>query len=272
MTTAQIKEALSAPFAASDVEWRVQNVTQDKTRGLAVPYLDSRAIQNRLDAVVGPYNWKTEFKPWHQVQKKDKDDKTAEKVMVASQLCGLSVYNEERGEWVAKWDGAENSDIEPVKGGISDSFKRAAVLWGVGRYLYAMESCWVDVEQKGKSTLITAAGKKALDASYERAVKGGNVTPFPTAAAPATVLRSQTQSPSAPFHFDYTVQGMKQSDDGKFTAVNLCDKQGQSVLALIQGEDTKIAAGICLRNVKLTPRVGANNSSYNTLDSYEIAA
>lgn len=43
-------------------------------------------------------------------------------------------------------DGAENTDIEPVKGGLSDAYKRAAVKWGIGRYLYDMEAAWVDVD------------------------------------------------------------------------------------------------------------------------------
>ena len=38
--------------------------------------------------------------------------------------------------WVTKSDGAEDSTIEAVKGAYSDSFKRAAVKWGIARYLY----------------------------------------------------------------------------------------------------------------------------------------
>ena len=46
---------------------------KEHTRGMAVPYIDSRAIQNRLDSVVGIYNWKPAYRPWHQVEKVDKD-------------------------------------------------------------------------------------------------------------------------------------------------------------------------------------------------------
>lgn len=111
MTAEQIMQKLAAPFPACDVEWRVQNTTQDKSRGMAVPFIDSRAIQNRLDSVVGIYNWKTEYRPWHQVEKGDKERKAKQdgtpKEVNASQLCGLSIYCEERKEWVPKWDGAE---------------------------------------------------------------------------------------------------------------------------------------------------------------------
>jgi hypothetical protein len=46
---------------------------------------------------------------------------------------------------VTKWDGAENSQIESVKGGLSDSFKRAAVKWSIGRYLYRLEEGWAEI-------------------------------------------------------------------------------------------------------------------------------
>ncbi len=138
MNEQELIQKLTAPFEAQDVEWRIQQTTQDKSRGLAVAFITSRAIQKRLDETVGPFHWKTTFAPWHQIGN-------------GSQLCALSIYDEERKEWVTKTDGAENSDIEPVKGGLSDSFKRAAVQWGIGRYLYSLGAVWVDVEQKGKT-------------------------------------------------------------------------------------------------------------------------
>ena len=108
MNEQELTKKLTAPFEAKDVEWRIQQTTQDKSRGLAVAFITSRAIQKRLDETVGPFHWKTEFSPWHQIGN-------------GSQLCALSIYDEERKEWVTKTDGAENSDIEPVKGGLSDS-------------------------------------------------------------------------------------------------------------------------------------------------------
>ena len=57
------------------------------------------------------------MKPWHSNGKKE------------AQLCGIAIFFEGRG-FITKWDGAEDSDIEAVKGGLSDSMKRAAVQWG----------------------------------------------------------------------------------------------------------------------------------------------
>lgn len=79
---------------------------------------------NRLDEVFGPENWQNQFKEW-----KGK-----------AQLCGISCRI--GGEWVTKWDGADDTDFEPTKGGLSDSMKRAAIQWGIGRYLYYCGSSW----------------------------------------------------------------------------------------------------------------------------------
>jgi hypothetical protein len=50
------------------------------------------------------------------------------------------------GRWIEKSDGAGDTDVEGEKGGISDAFKRAAVKWGVGRYLYDVEPVWAPCE------------------------------------------------------------------------------------------------------------------------------
>ena len=49
-------------------------------------------------------------------------------------ICKLSVRIS--GEWVTKCDGADDTNIEGAKGGISDAFKRAAVKFGIFRYAY----------------------------------------------------------------------------------------------------------------------------------------
>ena len=110
-------------------------------------------IQNRLDEVCGPENWYNEFKPWHSNGKKD------------SQLCGIAIHFEGKG-FITKWDGAEDSDIEPIKGGLSDSMKRAAYQWGIGRVLYSLDTVWVDIERRGKSYVIKDSERRKLDNAY----------------------------------------------------------------------------------------------------------
>lgn len=156
--TREMQAALAKPFAPEDLEWRLQNAIEESMRGMAVPYVTNRAIQNRLDEVCGPENWYNEFKPWHSNGKKD------------AQLCGIAIYFEGKG-FITKWDGAEDSDIEPIKGGLSDSMKRAAYQWGIGRVLYSLDTVWVDIERRGRSYVIKASERKKLDDAYLNALK-----------------------------------------------------------------------------------------------------
>ena len=261
MNEQELSKKLSAPFAAEDVEWRVQQTNKEKTRGMAVAFITSRAIQRRLDETVGAFHWKTEFTPWHQIGN-------------GSQLCALSIYDEERGEWVTKTDGAENSDIEPVKGGLSDSFKRAAVQWGIGRYLYSLGAVWVDVELRGKNAYITETARENLHARYAKMI-GSTPAPKKTTSRPATsppTAAQQEKPKSAPFTFDYTVRDRKVSEDGTLTAISLCDRQGQSIVCLRRGTEIHLHHGIGRRIVRLQNLRGRNNEVVNLLESYEIAA
>lgn len=160
----EILAALAKPFAAEDLEWRLQQTFSNNTRGLAIPYVTNRAIQNRLDDVLGPDNWYNDYKPWHGTGEKE------------AQLCGISIYFEGRG-FVTKWDGAEDTDIEPVKGGLSDSMKRAACQWGIGRILYSMDGVFVDVTRKGKSYVINSEERQNLDNAYLAMLKRLGLTP-----------------------------------------------------------------------------------------------
>jgi len=127
-------ELLSKPFPAKDIEWRVQSagVKNEKPWAMVLAYVTNRAIMERLDQAVGVGNWKNEFKEW----------------MKDSVLCGISIKID--GEWVTKWDGADQTDIEATKGGLSGAMKRAAVQWGIGRYLYNLDATMATILEHGK--------------------------------------------------------------------------------------------------------------------------
>lgn len=127
--------ALRAPFRPEEISWRIGSTSADKTRGLALAYVDARAVMDRLDSVCGPAGWQRRYS--------HADSKT---------ICeiGIRVDN----EWIWKADGAGDTEFEAEKGALSDAFKRAAASWGIGRYLYNLESPWVDIEQRGRSHVI----------------------------------------------------------------------------------------------------------------------
>lgn len=197
----EIQQALAQPFAPEDLEWRLQTTTKEKTRGLAVPYVTNRAIQNRLDDVVGPDHWYNEYKPWHRFTVKVRSERNPsefEEREIISQLCGIGIYFEDRNEWITKWDGAEDTDIEQIKGGLSDSMKRAAVQWGIGRILYSMDAVWVDVEQKGRSIFIKDSERSKLDEAYLNMLAHMGLT-APTSSGLQSLLtpKSTAEAPQA---------------------------------------------------------------------------
>jgi len=121
-------KALAAPFPPEDISWRVGSTTKDKSKGMALAYLDARAVMDRLDAVCGPMGWQCRY-----------SHASTKTVCDIGIKCG--------DEWVWKADGAGDSDIEAEKGALSDGFKRAAVRWGIGRYLYNLDSPWVELDE-----------------------------------------------------------------------------------------------------------------------------
>lgn len=123
---------LHEPFPADCVSWRVGSVSAEKKKGKALAYIDARDVMQRLDEIVGPENWQCRYT--------HAESKTVCEI-------GIKIGN----EWVWKSNGAGDTDFEQEKGALSDAFKRAAVLWGIGRYLYGIDAPWVDVEPAGKS-------------------------------------------------------------------------------------------------------------------------
>lgn len=111
-TASEIYHALSRPWGKGEVKER------KGPGGKMLSYVDARQVQNRLDEVVGTENWQTHFSE-----------------VCGNYCCTLSLKID--GEWVAKSDGAGETSIEGDKGGFSDAFKRAAVSFGIARYLYS---------------------------------------------------------------------------------------------------------------------------------------
>jgi len=105
-------------------KWRIQTITDHNA--LCVAYVDARDVQNILDDVVGPENWQSEF------------------LLIDDKLfCRLGIYVDYEDDkicpnWVWKCDTGTESNTEKEKGQVSDSMKRAAVNFGVGRFLYDM--------------------------------------------------------------------------------------------------------------------------------------
>ena len=134
-------EALKRPFHPMDLEWRIGQVWKkgEYVGGKCFAYVTNRAIMDRLDEVVGAENWQVNIKQLSAV--------TTGKQTKEGFLSEIGIRVGE--EWVWKTDGADNTDFEAIKGGISGADKRAAVLWGVGRYLYDLPVGYIQVHEDG---------------------------------------------------------------------------------------------------------------------------
>ena len=156
-----IFEKLKEPFDPKDLEFRVGRTTQDKSKGLVFTYVTSRAIMDRLDEAVGPTEWYN-------------DVKVHEQGIVATLTIRVG------GEWVMRQDGAQYTNIESFKGGISDALKRVAVLFGIGRYLYTLPQSWVELDNGRLSGSAIKKLRKEMEhfsGSYIRVKNTPTMTP-----------------------------------------------------------------------------------------------
>ena len=133
-TVEQIFEELREPFPPQDIQWRIGQKSKDGKKAMVLPYVTNRAIMERLDQVVGVGNWYPEFRPV---------DAGGEHGMICRLTIVINLGADLGWRTLTREDGASNTKIEPIKGGISDSMKRAAVQFGIGRYLYNLKESWV---------------------------------------------------------------------------------------------------------------------------------
>ena len=286
----QIHQELSEPFSHEDVEWKIQTVSKDKSRGLAVAYVTARAIQNRLDAVVGAQNWKPVFRQWHTVTDRDGNP-------IPSQLCTIQIFDDERHEWLEKTDGAENTDYEPVKGGLSDAMKRAASQWGIGRYLYKLGTPWVDVEFFGKTAVIAKKEMPGLNQFHDDFIaklKGpmpGNRSNPPqqerqrsetspqsntSSGNRATTNGSAKPKISIADTPRYTIRKAvpHRFKSGIMTIMDIECENGDVFTVFCDKPDDALRAGTVLTNLRVSQRPGKDdpNRRFNTLESYRVAS
>jgi len=134
-----LTQALAAPFEADEVKFKPQVVKGN--RALALAYVDARAIQDRLDDVLGVEGWQDEYT----------------RIEDGSVMCRLQLRLGD--EWITKMDvgsPSEQPDVgDRTKAAFSDALKRAAVKFGIGRYLYRLPQIWCDYDPVKKQFLRT---------------------------------------------------------------------------------------------------------------------
>jgi hypothetical protein len=118
-------------------KWRVQSSNQYGAS--CVAYIDSRDVQDLLDEVVGVGDWQCKFE----------EHKNNMFCSIGINVnWGTNMEGDANPNWVWKSDCGTESHVEKQKGEASDAFKRAAVMWGVGRFLYSKKIIKLTVKEK----------------------------------------------------------------------------------------------------------------------------
>jgi len=170
----QITEQLAAPFDPSEVKFKPAVVSGN--RAIAIAYVDARVIQDRLDEVVGVMGWQDEY----------------ECMADGAVVCRLRIRINE--EWITKMDvggpSEQPDEGDRRKAAFSDALKRAAVKFGIGRYLYRLPVLWVGYDpQRRQFVPPPQLPAEALPKKPSRKV---------AATAPAVALPPKVESAAGP--------------------------------------------------------------------------
>lgn len=170
-----ISAKLREPFNPDDVDFRPQGNPNNNGKAQAVCYIDARAVADRLDDVVGPGAWSFTYEPL-----------VIDKGQIQIAKGRLTIHG------VTKEDVGEASNFDASKGCVSDALKRAAVLWGIGRYLYDVGGEWVTLDQYKR---ISREDVQRLRGKLPRPASVSSTRP---ASPPARREPPQTASDSSP--------------------------------------------------------------------------
>lgn len=141
---ARICKELLDEFPENEIKLKPAKVSGN--RCLALAYIDARLVLDRLDKVVGINNWRDEYTLLHGGEVE----------------CRLSLRI--AGEWITKADVGGQSeqpdDGDKMKAAYSDALKRAAVKFGIGRFLYRRAQQWMDYDPVKKQIIRPGTGQQ----------------------------------------------------------------------------------------------------------------
>ncbi len=218
-----LTQALAGPFEPTEVKFKPAVVSGN--RAMALAYVDARVIQDRLDEALGPMNWQDDY----------------ECLPDGSVVCRLRLRLGD--EWITKVDVGGPSEQQDggdrLKAAFSDALKRAAVKFGIGRYLYRLPAQWVDYDPQRKQfvrppTLPAFALPKKERAKVKEAVAKEDrpAVAGKTESAPKKGRATKSAAPNLPAN-GAELKERLESYDAKLAAQGLCER-GALVKHIIQ--------------------------------------
>ena len=159
---------LEVPFSPDQVRWRVTNTTNDKKRGQIVPYADSRAYTDRLNALFTPQGWTREYKVetmTNITRVKKGESIVSGKVLVTCTvtILGIGSHSGTGEEWADDDNGMTSADAQ--------AFKRACSCFGLGRYFYDIPAVWVDLDQNRQPVRTPVLSAWALPENWRKGMR-----------------------------------------------------------------------------------------------------
>jgi hypothetical protein len=181
-----MKELLLKLRGEVPYQWRVQSKTKDKSKAICTAYIDARQVMDILDEHC---TWQSEFKDIN-----------------GFIFCGIGIQNPDNGEWVWRWDCGQRIEEDKTdqmfeqagKSAASDAAKRAGVQWGIGRFLYDLDTVMVQCDQYGNP--VDSAGNRIWDlTTHINSMKSRKPVKVEekTSNIPATNTNSGTSSSSS---------------------------------------------------------------------------
>ena len=159
---------LEVPFSPDQVRWRVTNTTNDRKRGQIVPYADSRAYTDRLNALLTPQGWTREYKveTMSNITRVKKGESILSgKVLVTCTvtILGIGSHSGTGEEWADDDNGMTSADAQ--------AFKRACSCLGLGRYFYDIQAVWVHLDQNRQPVRTPALFAWALPENWRKGTR-----------------------------------------------------------------------------------------------------
>ena len=182
---------LEVPFSPDQVRWRVTNTTNDKKRGQIVPYADSRAYTDRLNALFTPQGWTREYKVetmTNITRVKKGESIVSGKVLVTCTvtILGIGSHSGTGEEWADDDNGMTSADAQ--------AFKRACSCFGLGRYFYDIQAVWVDLDQNRQPVRTPALFAWALPENWRKGMRPSGRNGNGSAAAPSNGTNGRSQA------------------------------------------------------------------------------
>jgi hypothetical protein len=182
---------LEVPFSPDQVRWRVTNTTNDKKRGQIVPYSDSRAYTDRLNALFTPQGWTREYgvETMTNITRVKKGESIVSgKVLVTCTvtILGIGSHSGTGEEWADDDNGMTSADAQ--------AFKRACSCFGLGRYFYDIQAIWVDLDQNRQPVRTPALFAWALPDNWRKGMRPSGRSGNGSAGTPSNGAGGRSQA------------------------------------------------------------------------------